>query len=186
MSGGVFAGAGIGPGQIDGVIGIVKAYSTRVGEGPLPTEMHGEDGELLREAGKEYGATTGRPRRCGWLDIVQLRRAARISGLTYFVLTKSDVLGVFDKLRICTAYKIDGVEMDHFPNTLAQLEKVEPVYEEMPGWKTDISSCKSWDEFPKEAQDYISRIEELAGAPIAVISVGPGRDQTIVRQDPFA
>ena len=186
VSGGVFAGAGIGPGQIDGVIGIVKAYSTRVGEGPLPTELDGDDGELLREAGKEYGATTGRPRRCGWLDIVQLRRAARISGLTHFVLTKSDVLGVFDKLRICTAYKIDGVKVDHFPNTLAQLEKVEPVYEEMPGWNTDISGCGSWDEFPKEAQDYISRIAELAGAPIAVISVGPGREQTIVRQDPFA
>ncbi len=186
MSGGVFAGAGIGPGQIDGVIGILKAYSTRVGEGPLPTELHGEDGERLREAGKEYGATTGRPRRCGWLDIVPLRRAAKICGLTNLVLTKSDVLGEFDKLRICTAYKIDGVQTDHFPNMLARLEKAEPVYEEMPGWKTDISSCRSWDEFPKEARDYISRIEELAGAPISVISVGPGRDQTIVRQDPFA
>ena len=186
MPGGVFAGAGIGLGQIDGVIGIVKAYSTRVGEGPLPTELHGEEGERLREAGKEYGATTGRPRRCGWLDIVPLRRAAKICGLTHLVLTKPDVLGEFDTIRICTAYEIDGIKTDHFPNLLARLEKAEPVYEEMPGWKTDISSCRSWNEFPKEAQDYISRIEELAGVPISVISVGPGRDQTVVRQDPFA
>ena len=186
MPGGVFAGAGIGLGQIDGVIGIVKAYSTRVGEGPLPTELHGEEGERLREAGKEYGATTGRPRRRGWLDIVPLRRAAKICGLTHLVLTKPDVLGEFDTIRICTAYEIDGIKTDHFPNLLARLEKAEPVYEEMPGWKTDISSCRSWNEFPKEAQDYISRIEELAGVPISVISVGPGRDQTVVRQDPFA
>ncbi len=186
MSGGVFAGAGIGPGQVDGVIGIVKAYSTRVGEGPLPTELSGAEGERLREAGKEYGATTGRPRRCGWLDIVPLRRAAKICGLTHVVLTKSDVLGEFDTLRICTAYEIDGIQTEQFPNVLSRLEKAKPVYEELPGWKTDISSCRSWKEFPKETQEYISRVEELVGAPISVISVGPGRDQTIVRNDPFA
>ncbi len=185
MSGGVFGGAGVGPGQIDGVIGILKAYSTRVGEGPLPTELHGDLGERLREAGREYGATTGRPRRCGWLDIVPLRRAAKICGLTHLVLTKSDVLGEFDTLRICTAYEIDGVQTDKFPTVLSQLEKAKPVYEEMPGWKTDISACKSWEEFPREAQDYISRIQELVSAPISVISVGPGREQTIVRNDPF-
>ncbi len=186
MSGGVFAGAGIGPGQIDGVIGIVKAYSTRVGEGPLPTELNGAEGERLREAGKEYGATTGRPRRCGWLDIVPLRRAVKMCGLTHVVLTKSDVLGEFDTLRICTAYEIDGVRTEQFPNVLSRLEKAKPIYEELPGWKTEISSCRKWEEFPKEAQAYISRVEELIGAPISVISVGPGREQTIVRNDPFA
>ena len=186
MSGGVFAGAGIGLGQIDGVIGIVKAYSTRVGEGPLPTELSGAEGERLREAGQEYGATTGRPRRCGWLDIVPLRRAVKICGVTHLVLTKSDVLGEFDRLRICTAYEIDGVRTEQFPDLLSRLQKAKPVYEELPGWKTDISSCKSWEEFPKETQEYISRVEELVGAPISVISVGPGRDQTIVRTDPFA
>ena len=186
LSGGVFAGAGIGPGQIDGVIGIVKAYSTRVGEGPLPTELNGAEGERLREAGKEYGATTGRPRRCGWLDIVPLRRAVKMCGLTHVVLTKSDVLGEFDTLRICTAYEIDGVRTEQFPNVLSRLEKAKPIYEELPGWKTEISSCRKWEEFPKEAQAYISRVEELIGAPISVISVGPGREQTIVRNDPFA
>jgi adenylosuccinate synthase len=185
MSGGVYAGAGIGPGQINGVIGIVKAYSTRVGEGPLPTELHGEEGERLREVGKEYGATTGRPRRCGWLDIVSLRRSVMIGGLTNLVLTKPDVLGAFETLRICTAYEIDGQRTDRFPSRLAQIEAAVPVYEELPGWNTDISSCKTWEELPGEAQAYIKRVEELAGAPISVISVGPGRDQTIVRTDPF-
>ena len=185
MSGGVYSGAGIAPGTIDGVIGIVKAYTTRVGEGPLPTELLDETGEMLREAGHEYGATTGRPRRCGWLDIVQLRRAVKICGITQFVLTKSDVLGVFDTVRMCTSYEIRGQRTEEFPSRLDQLQQAKPLFEDMPGWKEDISSCGTWDELPNNAKQYIERIEGLVGVPISIVSVGPGREQTIVRSSPF-
>jgi adenylosuccinate synthase len=186
MAGGVFSGAGIAPGTIDGTIGIVKAYTTRVGEGPLPTELLDDTGEALRKAGNEFGATTGRPRRCGWLDIVQLRRAVRICGITQFVLTKSDVLGAFETIRICTAYDVNGTRTTEFPTRLDQIQAARPIYEELPGWQSDISACTTWDELPNNAKNYIECIEKLAGAPVSLVSVGPGREQTIVKQDPFA
>ncbi|PCJ53341.1 MAG: adenylosuccinate synthase [Candidatus Hydrogenedentota bacterium] len=185
MAGGVFSGAGIAPGTIDGTIGIIKAYTTRVGEGPLPTELTCDTGEALRKAGNEFGATTGRPRRCGWLDMVQLRRAVKICGITQFVLTKSDVLGAFEKIKICTAYDINGTETIEFPTRLDQMQAAKPIYEELPGWSTDISQCTTWEELPQAAQNYINRIEELTGAPVSLVSVGPGREQTIVKQAPF-
>lgn len=185
MAGGVFSGAGIAPNSIDGVIGIVKAYTTRVGEGPLPTELLNNTGEKLREAGHEFGATTGRPRRCGWLDMVQLRRAVKICGITHLVLTKSDVLGIFDTIKICTAYDINGETTDEFPTRLAQLQTAVPICEEIPGWNEDISSCESWESLPEKTRNYIERIETLAGVPVAIVSVGPGREQTIERVNPF-
>ena len=182
---GACTGAGIGLDQIRGVIGIVKAYTTRVGEGPFPTELTDDLGQKLREKGREYGATTGRPRRCGWLDCVLLRRAARLNGATYNVLTKPDVLGGFETLKICTEYEIDGVRTREFPAETCILERVKPIYEEMPGWAEDISTCQTWDDLPKTAQAYFKRIEELTGVPLAIISVGPGREETIEREDPF-
>ncbi|MCC6488114.1 MAG: adenylosuccinate synthase [Candidatus Hydrogenedentes bacterium] len=186
LAGGVCAGAGVGPKEVNGVIGIVKAYSTRVGEGPFPTELLDETGELLRKQGNEFGATTGRPRRCGWLDCVQLRRAAMLNGDTSIVLTKPDVLTVVDTVRICTSYKINGTTTTDFPAQVTDLEKVVPVYEEMPGWKQDISGFRAWDELPANAQRYFERIESLVGVPISIVSVGPGREQTITHKDPFA
>lgn len=186
LSGGVCAGAGVGPTCIKGVIGIVKAYTTRVGEGPFPTELNSALGERLRKEGNEFGATTGRPRRCGWLDCVQLRHAVRINGTTHVILTKPDVLDTFDPLKICTGYKIDGQETDEFPSQINRIEKVEPVYEEMPGWNADISNCRAWDDLPQNAKNYFDRIQELIQTPIAAISVGPGREQTIELTNPFA
>jgi adenylosuccinate synthase len=185
MAGGVFSGAGIGPNTVDGVIGIVKAYTTRVGEGPMPTELLDDTGEALRKAGHEFGATTGRPRRCGWLDMVQLRRAVKICGITHLVLTKSDVLGIFDEINICTSYDVNGTTTDEFPTRLAHLEAAKPICEQVPGWNEDISNCKSWDSLPENAKSYINRIEELAGVPVSIVSVGPGREQTIERSNPF-
>jgi adenylosuccinate synthase len=185
MSGGVFGGAGIGPGQIKGVVGILKAYMTRVGEGPMPTELKDAAGERLREIGKEYGATTGRPRRCGWLDLVPLRRVIQICGITHIVMTKLDVLTGFDRIPMCTAYELDGKRIDRFPGQILQLGRVKPVYEDMPGWKEDLGRCRSWDELPAAARAYVRRIETLLGAAVSVVSVGPDRDQTLVRRDPF-
>ncbi|GMW02971.1 MAG: adenylosuccinate synthetase [Candidatus Hydrogenedentota bacterium] len=186
LSGGVCSGSGVGPQAVNGVIGIVKAYSTRVGEGPFPTELLEETGERLRKEGNEFGATTGRPRRCGWIDCVQLRRAVQLNGTTAIVLTKPDVLGILDSIQICTAYDIDGTKTDRFPATLETLRKAKPVFETMPGWKSDISSCRTWDELPVNARDYFKRLEHLIGVPITLISVGPGREQTIHCRDPFA
>jgi len=186
VAAGACSGAGIGATDIQRVIGIVKAYTTRVGEGPMVTELRDAIGERLRERGSEYGATTGRPRRCGWLDVVQLRRAARLNGATHFVVTKPDVLGGLDIIKICTAYEIDGQTTVEFPSQIAVLEHVRPVYEELPGWAEDISLCTRWEELPANAQAYFTRMEQLVGVPIAAISVGPGREQTIERFDPLA
>ncbi|MDZ4858589.1 MAG: adenylosuccinate synthase [Candidatus Hydrogenedentes bacterium] len=186
LSGGVCAGAGVGPTSITGVIGIVKAYSTRVGEGPFPTELLNGTGDLLRTTGHEFGATTGRPRRCGWLDAVQLRRAVQLNGATNVVLTKPDVLGVLDVIQICIAYEVDGKHTKVFPAETAKLAGVKPIYEEMPGWQSDISPCRTWDELPIEARNYFERIEDLIDVPVSLISVGPGREQTILHRDPFA
>jgi len=185
LSSGACCGSGVGPKDINGVVGIVKAYTTRVGEGPFPTEQLNDLGERLREKGREFGATTGRPRRCGWLDCVQLRRAVLVNGTTHIVLTKPDVLGGIGPISICTGYEIDGAVTAQFPAQLSQLEKTKPIYEEMPGWDEDISKCTQWDQLPAAAQAYFKRIEELVGVPIAIISVGPGREQTIECVDPF-
>jgi adenylosuccinate synthase len=185
LAGGVCAGAGVGPKDVSGVIGIVKAYTTRVGEGPFVTELTDATGELLRQRGDEFGATTGRPRRCGWLDAVQLRRAALLNGTTSMVITKPDVLGTVGTLRICTAYEIDGQRTTDFPGQVSLLEKARPVYEELPGWDEDISGCTTWEELPAAAQRYFERMEELVGVPISIVSVGPGREQTIRRRDPY-
>ncbi len=186
LSGGACSGAGVGPNVVDGVIGIVKAYSTRVGEGPFPTELLDATGEELRKIGHEFGATTGRPRRCGWLDCVQLRRATIINGMTSIVLTKADVLSTLDTIKICTAYKIGDTTTKDFPTHVSALEQVEPVYEEHPGWKEDITGCRSWDALPENARKYFQRIEELLGVPIGIISVGPGREETFEYRDPLA
>ncbi|WP_024821806.1 adenylosuccinate synthase [Aminobacterium mobile] len=174
-------GLGVGPSDVDRVIGVVKAYCTRVGEGPFTTEDLGDDGTRLRERGGEFGATTGRPRRCGWLDMVALRYAARVNGMGAIALTKLDVLTGFDKIKVCTEYEIEGKKYEHFMTNTALLEKAEPVYTLMDGWKEDISKCRSFDELPVAAQKYVEYIEKEAQVPVQLIGVGPDRDQTIIR-----
>lgn len=174
-------GLGVGPAVVDRVIGVVKAYCTRVGEGPFPTEDGGEVGDRLREKGWEYGATTGRPRRCGWLDFVALRYAVRVNGMTSIALTKLDVLTGFDKIALCTAYDIDGKREEHFPSGVHRQWKVKPVYEYFEGWKEDLSQCTEFDRLPLQARKYVEHIEEITGVPVNLIGVGPGRDQTILR-----
>jgi adenylosuccinate synthase len=167
------------------VLGISKAYTTRVGGGPFPTEDTGAAGERLRELGSEFGATTGRPRRCGWLDVVMLREAAVVNGLTGLVINKLDILAGLPRVPIAVAYRIDGKRSDEFPMTLAELSRAEPVYEELPGWDADLSGVRRFDDLPDAARRYVDRIEALVEVPIEVLSVGPGRDQTIARSDPF-
>jgi adenylosuccinate synthase len=179
IAGGVGPGAGIGPRRIDRIIGVVKAYTTRVGSGPFPTELHDEDGERLREVGKEFGTTTGRPRRCGWFDAVIARYAARVNGLTEFFLTKLDCLGEWDEIPVCVGYEVDGRRTDEMPMTQTEFHHAKPVYEMLPGWRSDISGCRAFEELPAEAQAYVRRLEELSGAPFWGIGVGPGREQTI-------
>ncbi len=185
VAGAACAGAGIGPTRIDRVLGITKAYTTRVGSGPFPTELSGETGELLRQRGAEFGATTGRPRRCGWLDAVMLRDAATVSGYTALAVNKLDVLSDTGEIRIATAYRIDGVETEDFPMTLAEIERAEPIYETHEGWEGDLTGCRRFADLPAAARRYVERIEALVGVPVELISVGPGRDETIVRTDPF-
>lgn len=174
-------GAGIGPSQVDRVIGIVKAYCTRVGDGPFPTEDFGSEGQGLRDRGYEYGATTGRPRRCGWLDMVALKHAVRVNGMTHIALTKLDVLGGEKEIKVCTAYRVDGKETPDFTSNTHLLARVEPKYDTFPGWTEDISGCRKFEELPQAAQDYVKAIEEMTGVPIALIGVGPGREETISR-----
>ena len=180
-SGGACTGAGIGPGRIDRVIGVTKAYCTRVGEGPFPTEDKGSLGELLRTKGGEYGATTGRPRRCGWNDLVAVDYAVKINGLDGLALTKLDVLSGFETISVCTAYNIDGVIKNHFPSSCTELAKAVPVLEELPGWKEDISKCRKFEDLPSAARDYVSFIEKRVSAPVILIGVGQGREDTILR-----
>ncbi|MDR1159422.1 MAG: adenylosuccinate synthase [Syntrophomonadaceae bacterium] len=184
-AGGACIGSGIGPAFIDNVLGIVKAYTTRVGEGPFPTELDDAAGEKLREKGCEFGTTTGRARRCGWLDMVILKYAVRINGLTGLAITKLDVLDDFDTIKICVAYRYHDTIIEDFPENIATLEKCEPVYEEMAGWKQDISGIKSFDELPENAKKYIKKIEELTGVKQKLIAVGPTRSQTIVSEKLF-
>ncbi len=184
-AGGACVGTGIGPTCINQVIGVVKAYTTRVGEGPFPTELTDELGETLRQKGVEFGTTTGRPRRCGWLDAVILRYAVRINGLTDLAITKLDVLDSFETIKICVAYRYDGQLLEEFPENLAILGKCEPVYIEVPGWQQDITGVTSYEELPANAKAYIEKIEELTGVKQALVAVGPKRSQTIVSRQIF-
>jgi adenylosuccinate synthase len=184
-AGGACIGAGVGPTKISSVLGVAKAYVTRVGEGPFPTELTGPEGEHLRQRGYEFGTTTGRPRRCGWQDMVILRYAVRVSGLDGLILTKLDVLDEMDTLRICTGYRYQNSMINEFPHSLHVLAQCEPVYEEMPGWQQDISEARGYGELPVKARDYISRIEELAGVPVKLVAVGPGRHQTVIKDPIF-
>ncbi|NPA36082.1 MAG: adenylosuccinate synthase [Chlorobi bacterium] len=179
ITAGACIGMGIAPNKIGEVYGIFKAYCTRVGSGPFPTELFDETGDELRKAGHEFGATTGRPRRCGWIDLVALKYAVMINGVTQLIMTKSDVLSGFKTIKVATAYKINGKIVDEFPFELP--DDLEPVYKELPGWNKDLSEISSEDEFPAELKYYIDYLEEELGVPIKIISVGPGRDQTIVR-----
>ena len=180
IAGGVCTGAGIGPTLINSAVGIAKAYTTRVGKGPFPTELENETGEWIREKGHEYGVTTGRSRRCGWLDLVILKSSARISGLTSFTVTKIDTLAGLDKIKVCVGYKYDGKVMDYIPASLEDLAKCEPIYEEFDGWDTSIENARSYEELPENAKKYLKRIEEFTGTPISIVSVGPRRDQTMM------
>jgi adenylosuccinate synthase len=172
-------GSGVGPTAIQQVIGVVKAYTTRVGNGPFPTEIEGEMGEHLRVVGGEYGATTGRNRRCGWFDAVVVRRAALVNGLTHLAITKMDVLDTWDTIEVCTAYRCDGKSISHFPNSPAVLERCQPIYETLPGWKQDTTGVTRWEELPRNAQHYLARLSDLVGVPMGLLSLGPKRHQTI-------
>jgi adenylosuccinate synthase len=185
VAGAACTGAGIAPRDLGAVVGIAKAYTTRVGAGPFPTELRDALGKQLREEGEEFGATTGRPRRCGWFDAVVVRHAVRINGFHGLALTKLDVLTGIDPIRICTAYEYDGKKWTDFPASAAVLRGMQPVYEDMPGWKEPISRARSLDELPPRALAYIRRLEELTEAKMLAVSVGAGRDETILLQNPF-
>lgn len=185
VAGSACSGTGVGPTHINGVIGISKAYTTRVGEGPFPTEQNGVMGDWFREKGHEYGATTGRPRRCGWLDAVVLRHAARVNGLTGLVITKLDILSTLDKIKICTGYTFEGETYYEFPSNKRVMVGAEPVYEEMDGWMEDLSDIRDFDSLPSNTKKYINRIAELSGVETIMLSVGMERDQTILLKNPF-
>ena len=184
--GGVCTGLGIPPRAIDGVLGVAKAYTTRVGEGPLPTELTGAIGDRLRESGQEFGAVTGRPRRCGWYDAVAVRYAVRVNGLDALALTKLDVLDGMNELQICTSYRCGGATLTEFPGDVAQLAACEAVYESMPGWTTPTKGARRFADLPADAQRYIARLEELTGVPAAIVSTGSAREDTILRDDSVA
>jgi adenylosuccinate synthase len=185
IAGGACIGAGIGPTRINKVLGVVKAYTTRVGEGPFPTELQDELGEAIRKAGWEFGTTTGRPRRCGWFDVVMFKYSVRISGIDHVALTKLDVLDQIEKIKVCVGYNYRGEIITAFPTSLKVLKECEPVYEELPGWLEDTTGARSIADLPENAQKYIKRIEELTGVKAALIAVGPKRDQTIVVEKMF-
>jgi adenylosuccinate synthase len=181
--GGICAGLGVGPRAIGSVLGIAKAYTTRVGAGPLPTELSGAFGDALRESGQEYGASTGRPRRCGWFDAVVVRYAVRINGLEVLALTKLDVLDDLSEINVCTAYRCDGRTLEDFPADLATLDRCDPIYETLPGWSTPTAGVRSFEDLPDHARQYVERLEQLAGVPVAIISTGSDREETIIRPE---
>jgi len=185
ITGGACSGSGIGPQHIQQVIGISKAYTTRVGSGPFPTELDGPEGEALRREGAEFGATTGRSRRCGWFDAVGVRHAVRMNGLTGLALTKLDVLTGFKRIPICTAYRYEGKTIDEFPASCKVMYGAQPVYEEMEGWDVSLNNARKLVDLPAAAQEYVRRIEEVVGTKIILVSVGPGREQTILLKNPF-
>jgi len=185
VAGAACAGAGIGPKELHHVVGIVKAYTTRVGAGPFVAELNDETGDYMQERGKEFGATTGRRRRCGWLDMVMVKDSVRLNGLDSIAITKLDILTGLKKLKICVGYELEGERIDHRPTSLRKLAHCVPIYEEMPGWNDDISSARAMAELPPQARDYVKTIEELTGVPISIISVGAGREETIMVQNPL-
>jgi adenylosuccinate synthase len=186
VAGAAAAGSGIGPSGVGFVLGIAKAYTTRVGSGPFPTELEDDTGERLGTRGREFGTVTGRKRRCGWFDAVLVRQSAAVSGITGIALTKLDVLDGFETLRICTGYRLRGQELDYFPSHAADQASVEPVYETMPGWHQSTAGARSWADLPAEAVKYIRRVEELIRCPVALVSTSPEREDTILVRDPFA
>lgn len=179
-AGGAAPGAGLGPNRIDQIIGVVKAYTTRVGEGPFPTELKDATGELIRERGKEFGTTTGRPRRCGWFDAVMLRYSVRINGLTGISIMLLDVLDALDEIKVCVAYEYRGERLEHFPTELDVLKECKPIYETLPGWKEDLTKINNYENLPILAKDYLAFLEKQVGCPIQIVSVGPRRDQTML------
>jgi adenylosuccinate synthase len=184
--GGVCTGLGVAPRAIEGVLGVAKAYTTRVGEGPLPTELTGELGDRLRESGQEFGAVTGRPRRCGWYDAVAVRYAVRVNGLDALALTKLDVLDGLPELQVCTGYRVNGTVATEMPGDSAQLAACEPVYETLPGWTAPSKGARRYEDLPAEARAYVSRIEQITGVPAAIVSTGSAREDTIIRGDSIA
>lgn len=186
ISGAACSGAGIGPDKLHHVIGIVKAYTTRVGAGPFPTELHDETGNYMQEKGAEFGATTGRRRRCGWLDLTVVRDAARLNGLNSLSITKLDVLTGLDSLKIAVAYDLDGERIESKPASLGKFARCKPVYVDLPGWKEDLSPVREWDQLPRAAQDYLRAVEEIIRVPFSIISVGQGREESIILKDPFS
>jgi adenylosuccinate synthase len=185
VAGQASTGTGVGPGSVGYVLGIAKAYTTRVGEGPFPTELHDETGERIGTRGREFGTVTGRKRRCGWFDSVLVRQTVRTSGINGIALTKLDILDGFDEIKICTGYRLDGVEIDYLPASQAQQARVEPIYEIFDGWAGTTGGARSWKDLPAQAIKYVRRIEELIGAPVALVSTSPERDDTILVQNPF-
>ncbi len=185
VAGNAANGSGIGPANLNEIIGIVKAYTTRVGAGPFPTELFDDIGDKIQKTGHEFGATTGRKRRCGWLDMVVLRNAVRLNSLTGLAITKLDVLDDLDEIKICTGYLYDGNRIESFPPEIKVLEQCTPVYESHPGWKQDISGIRKFDDLPENAKKYLARVEELAGVTIKIVSVGPGREATIIKESIF-
>lgn len=179
VAGSACCGSGVGPTAIQDVIGVVKAYTTRVGNGPFPTELLDEMGDKIRQMGGEFGATTGRARRCGWFDAMVVRKAVRVNGITGLAITKLDVLDELDELRICVGYRMDGVDLEDLPPQISDLSKVEPVYETLPGWRTSTKNARTWEDIPAPARSYLERLSELSGVPIALVSIGPRRDQAI-------
>ncbi|MEN8688988.1 MAG: adenylosuccinate synthase [Desulfobacterales bacterium] len=186
VAGNACCGSGVGPGAVTDVIGIVKAYTTRVGAGPFPCELFDETGACIQEKGVEFGATTGRKRRCGWLDTVIVRNAVRLNGLTGLAITKLDVLGGLDELKICIGYEVKGKRLNEFPASLKVLAECTPLYEALPGWSEEISTIRQFGDLPQTTRTYLKRVEELTETPIQIVSVGPGRDETIVLKNPFA
>jgi adenylosuccinate synthase len=184
VAGTACSGAGVGPNQLHHVVGIVKAYTTRVGAGPFVTELEDETGDYIQEQGKEFGATTGRRRRCGWLDLIVVRDSARLNGLDSLAITKLDVLSGLKSLKICVGYEIDGERVDHRPASLKRMAACTPLYEELPGWQDNISGARGVKQLPEEARAYIKAIEDITGVPVSVISVGPGREETIIVEYP--
>ena len=185
VAGGVCVGAGVGPSAIGKVVGVVKAYTTRVGEGPFVTELHDETGNLIRERGHEYGTTTGRPRRTGWLDTVVVKYACMLSGIDCLAITRLDILDTLPTLKICTGYLYKGKPLHEYPASLKVLDEVEPVYEELPGWQSDITGIRRYEDLPLNARRYVERLSECSGARLGVISVGPDREQTILLEEMF-
>jgi len=185
LAGGSCLGAGLSPTKISRILGVFKAYCTRVGSGPMPTELKNEAGDLIRERAHEYGTTTGRPRRCGWFDAVAARFSSQINGFTGAAITRLDILDVFPRLMICVGYKLDEQTINYFPGNVVALERCQPIYEELPGWQTPTSHISQFDELPAEAQQYVARLEELVSCPVNLICVGPEREQTIQKTPIF-